>query len=111
MLWESPECIYICKVNSKYDYEFEIILDSEEDLKKYLVFFTDYKTAILEENIYANLYPDNKIANFNLIKDNIKNQNGNVVDLRNSKIWYLNYEGTKAYINIYEDKKYFKENE
>lgn len=107
-LWSDKKCIYIEKANGKYDFEFELILESESELKDYLKDFSEYQIAILTENLYTNLYPLNKIANLKEIKDTISHQTGKVIDFRNSKLWYLNYRGTDAYLNIYENKEYFE---
>jgi len=107
-LWKDTRCIYVERANGKYDVEFEIIVGNESEIKEYLNDFTDYQTAILTENLYTNLYPLGKIANLKQIKDALSSQTGPVIDFRNSKLWYLNYKGTDAYLNIYENKKYFE---
>jgi DNA-binding Lrp family transcriptional regulator len=107
-LWKDEHCIYIERANGKYDFEFELILKNKSDIKPYLKDFAEYQTAILTKNLYTNLYPLNKIANLKEIKDGIFAQTGSVLDLRNSKLWYLNHKGADAYLNIYENKKYFE---
>jgi hypothetical protein len=107
-LWKDSKCIYFEKANGKYDIEFEVILKNSSTLKrKYLKNFSDYKFVELK-HIYTNLYPLNKIANFKHIKEAITGQKGKVVDLRNSKLWYLNYEGVGAYLKIFNNKKYME---
>lgn len=110
-LWKDTHCIYFERANGKYDLEFEVILNHGFELKKYLKNFSIYKIAELTENLYTNLFPLNKIANLKEIRDAIFGQEGNLIDLRKSKLWYLNYEGVKAYINIYENKKYMEKME
>jgi SAM-dependent methyltransferase len=107
-LWDDPACIYIERANSKYDIEFEVVLDEASDINKYLETFSEHKIAVLTENLYTNLYPLNKIANFKDIGDALESQKGEVVDLRNSKLWYLNYQGAESYLKIYENKEYFE---
>jgi DNA-binding Lrp family transcriptional regulator len=107
-LWNDNACIYFEKANSKYDIEFELILDEKSNIKDYVCNFSDYKVAILTENLYTNLYPLNKIANLKEIKDALAHTKGNIVDFRNSKLWYLNYKGADAYLSIYENRKYFE---
>lgn len=107
-LWKDTRCIYVERANGKYDVEFEIIVENESEIKEYLNDFTDYQTAILTKNLYTNLYPLSKVANLKQIKDTLSAQTGSVIDFRNSKLWYLNYKGTDAYLNIYENKKYFE---
>jgi len=107
-LWKDENCIYIERANGKYDIEFEVILDNKSDIKEYVAEFDEYQTVILTKNLYTNLYPLNKIANLKQIRDTLAQQNGSLVDFRNSKLWYLNYKGTDAYLNIYENKKYFE---
>lgn len=107
-LWKDTRCIYVERANGKYDIEFEIIVENESEIKEYLNDFTDYQKAILTKNLYTNLYPLSKVANLKQIKDTLSNQTGPVIDFRNSKLWYLNYKGTDAYLNIYENKKYFE---
>lgn len=107
-LWEDPKCIYFARANSKYDLEFELILESKTELANYLKDFFDYQVAILKENIYTNLYPFNKIANLKEIKDALKKNEQGYVDFRNSKLWYLNYKGAGAYLSIYENRQYFE---
>jgi len=108
LLWSDQKCIYVERANGKYNLEFELILDKKSDIKGYLKDFSEYKTAILTENLYTNLYPLNKIANLKEIKNTIANQSGKVIDFRNSKLWYLNYQGADAYLSIYENKQYFE---
>lgn len=107
-LWADPKCIYLERANGKYDLEFELILDRKRDLKSYLVEFTEYQTAILTENLYTNLYPLNKTANMRAIQEALVGQEGPIIDLRNSKLWYLNHKGADAYLSIYENRKYFE---
>ncbi len=107
-LWNDKKCIYFEKANGKYDIEFEIILKNSLILKqKYLKGFFDYKIIELK-HLYTNLYPLSKVANLKEIKDAILNQTGRIIDLRNSKLWYLNYEGVGAYLDIYKNKKYME---
>lgn len=108
-LWQDNNCIYVERANSKYDFEFEIILENKSKLEKYLQNFSDCKVAVMTKNIYTNLYPVNKVANVKEIKEALLSQSGNIVDLRNSKLWYLNYAGAAAYLDIYKgNKKYFE---
>lgn len=107
-LWTDSNCIYVERANGKYDLEFEIVLDSKSDIRKYVGIFGEYKTAILTDNMYTNLYPLSKTANLLEIQDALKNQPGKDIDLRNSKLWYLNYRGAEAYLNIYDNKEYFE---
>ena len=107
-LWSDPNCIYVEKANGKYNFEFEVILEKKSMIKEYIKGFSDHQIAILTENLYTNLYPLNKIANLKEIKDTVANQEGTSIDFRNSKLWYLNYRGADAYLNIYENKKYFE---
>ncbi len=107
-LWNDPNCIYIERANGKYDLEFEVVLQRKSDIKSYVSGFSEYKTAILRENLHTNLYPLNKIANLKEIRDTLAAQEGNVIDFQNSKLWYLNYNGTEAYLSIYDNKKYFE---
>ncbi|MBI5003879.1 L-histidine N(alpha)-methyltransferase [Candidatus Kaiserbacteria bacterium] len=105
-LWEDQACIYIERAVAKYDMEFEMILPPETDIREYLKDFKEYQTAVLTENLYTNLYPLSKVANFTEIKNAYSSQVGNIVDLRTSKLWYLNYRGTDAYLHIYDQKEY-----
>ena len=107
-LLEDPSCLYIARANDKYDREFEVVLHDRSDIDAYLSRFAEYKIAILTENLHTNPYPLNKIANFKNISDELERQEGDVIDLRNSKLWYLNYQGAKSYLSIYEDRKYFE---
>lgn len=107
-LWKDTRCIYVERANGKYDVEFEIIVENKSEITEYLNDFTDYQTAILTKNLYTNLYPLSKVANLKQIKDTLSNQSGSIIDFRNSKLWYLNHKGTDAYLNIYENKKYFE---
>ncbi len=107
-LWKDKKCIYIERANGKYNFEFELILEKKSDIKEYLKNFSDHRTAILNENLYTNLYPLNKIANLKEIKDTIMNQPGKIIDFRNSKLWYLNHKGADSYLGIYQNKKYFE---
>jgi DNA-binding Lrp family transcriptional regulator len=107
-LWKDIRCIYVERANGKYDVEFEIIVESEDEINEYINDFTDYQLAILTENLYTNLYPLSKVANLKQIKDVLSAQTGPVFDFRDSKLWYLNYKATDAYLNIYENKKYFE---
>jgi len=107
-LWDNKKCIYFEKANGKYDIEFEIILKNSSILKqKYLKGFFDYKIIELR-HLYTNLYPLSKVANLKEIKDTILSQNDKIIDLRNSKLWYLNYEGVEAYLDIYKNKEYME---
>ena len=108
ILWDDNACIYFERANGKYDLEFELILPIRSALKKYLKGFSEYKVAELTENLYTNLYPLSKVAHLKEIKDAVFKQEGDVIDLRNSKLWYLPYKGSDTYLNIYENKKYFE---
>lgn len=108
-LWKDKACIYFERANNKYDIEFELILQNKSELEKYLENFSNYKIAILTKNVYTNLYPVNKVANLKEIKDTLLQQSGKIIDFRNSKLWYLNYAGAEAYLNIYTgNQKYFE---
>ncbi len=107
-LWNDPACIYIARANSKYDVEFEVILKDASQIDTYLESFSEYKTSVLNKSLYTNLYPLNKVANFKNIGDVLQDQQGSVVDLRDSKLWYLNYQGAESYLNIYENREYFE---
>lgn len=107
-LWNDDRCIYFARANSTYDLEFEIILHKKSDIKEYLRDFSEYEVAILTKNLYTNLYPLSKISNLGHIREELDRQNGDVIDLGNSKLWYLNHEGTQGYLSIYEDRKYFE---
>jgi DNA-binding Lrp family transcriptional regulator len=107
-LWEDDRCIYVERANGKYDIEFEIIVNDKSEIKEYLKNFSDYQLTVLTKNLYTNLYPLSKVANLKQIKDTLSNQSGSLIDFRNSKLWYLNHKGTEAYLNIYENKKYFE---
>lgn len=108
ILWNDRSCIYFGRANSKYDLEFEVILNKKSDLKKYLKNFKDHKSAVLTKNVYTNLYPVNKVANLKEIRDTLLKQNGEIFDFRNSKLWYLNYSGAEAYLSVYDNKKYYE---
>ncbi len=107
-LWEDDRCIYVERANGKYDIEFEIVINKESEIKEYLNDFSDYKTIILTKNLYTNLYPLSKVSNLRQIKDTLSSQTGLLIDFRNSKLWYLNYKSAEAYLNVYENKKYFE---
>ncbi|HMO78247.1 MAG TPA: L-histidine N(alpha)-methyltransferase [Candidatus Paceibacterota bacterium] len=107
-LWKDVRCIYVERANGKYDVEFEVILDTKDEIEEFLSGFSDYQSVILTKNLYTNLYPLSKVANIKQIKDTLSNQIGPVIDFRNSKLWYLNHKGTDAYLNIYDNKKYFE---
>lgn len=107
-LWADPKCIYFERANAKYDIECELILDSKSQLKEYLHHFGDYQAVVLTQNLYTNLFPLNKTANQKEIRDAFAHQEGDVVDLRESKLWYLNYQSAESYLNIYENRKYFE---
>jgi len=107
-IWGDNRCIYFGKANGKYDIELEIILKNSSILKqKYLKGFFDYKVVELK-HIYTNLYPLSKVANLKEIQDAIISQTGKIIDLRNSKLWYLSYEGVGAYLDIYKNKEYLE---
>jgi len=108
-LWHDSNCIYFERANSKYDLEFELVLAKKAEIKEYVKNFSDFKIAIPTKNLYINLYSINKVANFKEIQEIFLTQNDKVVDFRNSKLWYLNYAGVKAYLDIYAgSKKYFE---
>ncbi|MEJ0054053.1 MAG: L-histidine N(alpha)-methyltransferase [bacterium] len=107
-LWGDMRCIYIERANGKYDFEFELVLEHKAAIWEYVRDFPEHKIAVLTKNLYTNLYPLNKIANLREIKDSILAQSGSVIDLRNSKLWYLNPRGANAYLNIYENRNYFE---
>lgn len=106
-LWADDRCVYVERAVAKYDLEFELILEDDIDIGTYLTDFSEYECAVLTDNLYTNLYPLSKVANFKEIRAALAKKDGNVVDLRNSKLWYLNYRGAGAYLNIYENKEYF----
>lgn len=107
-LWKDPNCIYVERANGKYDLEFEVVLDSKAELKKYTALFGEFQTVHLTDNLYTNLYPLSKTANLLEIQDTLRTQTGKNIDFRNSKLWYLNYRGAEAYLNIYDNKEYFE---
>ena len=108
-IWIDKKVIFFCKTNDKYNFEIEIITDNKKDVQKYATHFGDTKVVILTKNIYTNLYPINKVANVKEIQDTFINQkNSPVVNLSNSKIWYLNYKSAQAYLDIYENKEYYE---
>lgn len=108
-IWQDTNCIYFNKANNKYDIEFELILEDKSLIDEYVKDFSDFKTAVLTENIYTNIYPVNKIANLKEIRETFSHQDGNVIDFRNSKLWYLNYDAVKSYLDVYNgNKKYFE---
>ncbi len=75
--------------------------------EKYLKIFKRYKVAILKENLYTNLFPQSKVSNIKEIKDVFLQQKDSMnYNLTNSKFWYLNYLGTKAYLSLYSSEKY-----
>lgn len=108
-LWKDKHCIYFERANSKYDLEFELILQNESEIKDYLNDFSDFQVAILTKNVYTNLYPVNKVANLKEIRDTLLRQDGEMIDFRNSKLWYLNYAGAEAYLDIYTGNKDYLE--
>lgn len=108
MLWKDRMCLYFERANSKYDIEFEVVINDTADIDKYLGGFSEYKISFLTKNIYTNLYPLNKIANLKEISEAVASQQGSVIDLRNSKLWYLNYKSAEAYLRVYENKNYFE---
>ncbi len=109
MLWSDKACIYLERANSKYDLEFEVILQNKTKLKKYLKHFSNYRIAVLTKNAYTNLYPVNKVANLTEIKHTLLGQSGKLIDFRNSKLWYMGHSGAEAYLNVYAgNKKYFE---
>lgn len=107
-LWQDPACIYVERANAKYDLEFEVVVDSEEQLDQYVSEFTTFQSIQLTRNLYTNLYPLSKTANLVEIKKALNQQDSNIVDLRNSKLWYLNYQGAQGYLNIYDHRAYFE---
>lgn len=107
-LWSDARCIYVERANAKYDLEFELVLDSEADLSKYTESFETFQVIQFSANVYTNLYPLSKTANLVEIKKAVDKQVGNVVDLRESKLWYLNYQGAQGYLNIYDHREYFE---
>lgn len=107
-LWKDTNCIYVERANGKYDLEFEVILNSKSEIKRYVTDFEKYQIAVLTKNLHTNLYPLNKVSNLMQISDTLEKEKGAVYDFRNSKLWYLNYEGADAYLSIYENKKYFE---
>ncbi len=107
-LWDDPACIYMAKGNGVYDLEFEAVLPTKRAILKYLGAFSDYKTAILTENLYTNLYPLSKMANLLDIEHAFANQEGTVIDFRTSKLWYLRRSSADAYLNIYKNRAYFE---
>lgn len=108
-VWNDTDCIYFERANSKYNLEFELILKKRRYIKKYVKDFSDYKLATLDNNLYTNLYPLSKVANMLEIREILMSQIGKpATDLRQSKIWYLNYRAADAYLNIYSNKRYFE---
>jgi DNA-binding CsgD family transcriptional regulator len=107
-IWSDNNCTYFCKSNSKYNFEIELVTDDKRQIDKYKNLFKDTKVSVLTKNVYTNLYPINKVANVKEIQDAFINQKGNVVNLSNSKLWYLNYKSAEAYLDVYENKEYYE---
>lgn len=107
-LWHDNSCLYVERANAKYDLEFELITDQIEDVQKYCKDFGRSQIIQLTRNLYTNLYPLSKAANLGEIQKSLANQDGDVIDLRNSKLWYLNYQGAQSYLDITVNKKYFE---
>lgn len=105
-LWHEQSCIYIERAIGKYDLEFELVVDDIALATGFLKNFTEHQMIILTDNHYTNLYPLNKTAHVREITDVLSGQKGSVVDLRTSKLWYLNYRGTDSYLTIYNNKEY-----
>lgn len=108
-LWKDKRVMYFERANSKYDLEFEIIVSDIDEALALVSDFATYEIAELTENIYTNLYPVNKVANVREAREALLGQDSPIVDLRNSKLWYLSYAGAEAYLDIYEgNKEYFE---
>lgn len=107
-VWHDQACIYFEKANGKYDLEFELILPDKRSLRNYTKDFRDVRVATLTQNLYTNLYPLSKVANLLEIHETLKSQEGDILDFRNSKLWYLNYQAANAYLNIYRNRQYFE---
>lgn len=108
-IWQDNNCVYFGRANNKYDLEFELVLDKKDDIKQYIKHFSKFKIVVIRENLYTNLYPVNKIANLKEIRDVLMNQSGKVFDFRSSKLWYLNHDAARSYLNIYNGNKKYSE--
>lgn len=106
-LWADRRCMYAERANGKYDLEFEIIAANKAELQEFLSGFGEYKTAVLTKNLYTNIFPLNKTANLREIRQALTVKDG-VVDLRTSKLWYLNHQSAESYLSIYDNRKYFE---
>ncbi len=106
-LWADRRCMYAERANGKYDLEFEIIVANKAELQEFLNGFGEYKTAVLTKNLYTNIFPLNKTANLREIRQALSVKDG-VVDLRSSKLWYLNHQSAESYLSIYDNRKYFE---
>lgn len=108
-VWNDKNCIYFCKTNAKYNFEIEIISNKKSDITKYSSLFGDSKVITFTNNHYTNMYPVNKVANLREIRDMLISESGKkVIDLSNSKIWYLNYKSAQAYLDIFSNKEYYE---
>ena len=107
-LWSDKACIYFERANGKYDLEFELVAQSKRAIQKYLKGVGEFQVAMLTENLHTNLLPTNKITDLGNLKKYLKKNSEGEYDLRDSKLWYMNKQGANAYLDIYENEKYFE---
>lgn len=108
-LYADNACIYLVRANDKYNIECELVVENVSELEKYTKHISDYKIITMTENVYTNLYPVSKVANVKAIADTLFAADGPMIDMRNSKLWYLNYDGAQAYLDIYTKNAQYKE--
>jgi len=102
-LYNSENCMYICQAISKYNFEFEIFAQNENEVLNIIKDFREYELVYDLDFHSFDSMPVYKTANIAEIKDKLLNDTDKPYD---SKLWYLNVSGVQSYVNIDSDEDY-----
>lgn len=103
-------CIYIARGNGKYNVEIEYVITNEKVfMEKYSQYLKHSRRTVFDKNIYVNLFPHSKSLNTKMVQERfveLAKQSDTHFDLTDSELWYINHEGTKSYLDIYNNEQY-----
>ena len=107
-LFNNPNVIYAVECLGKHNFEVEFYADNKRQAEDMLKGFSDYVLAEDLKFWHQVPFPVGKTANLLELKEALLQGNDKVVNLLNSKLWYLNPTAVVNYINLDSEKDYAK---
>ena len=108
-LFKNPRLIYVVDSIGKYDFEIEIYANNAQEVRELLEDFSSYEVVSSFKYLYQMPFPIAKTANLLDLKETFISQHGKpVIDLLNSKLWYLNTGAVEYYLKLDEVEDYAK---